>query len=62
MEPVNPENSNNSNNVVEGEASNGKGDSSLPTTGQGIYFGLTILASVVVIGLGILLLTKKKKK
>ena len=62
VEPVNPENSNNSNNVVEGEASNGKGDSSLPATGQGIYFGLTILASVVVIGLGILLLTKKKKK
>lgn len=60
--PVNPEIPGQSENTSEG--SNGldnSGKNDLPTTGQGVYFGITIIIGIIIIGSGIFMFSKKKK-
>lgn len=38
------------------------GKSDLPATGQGVYFGITIIIGIIIIGSGILMFSKSKKK
>ena len=53
--PVNPDSSENSNNIIE------ENKNDLPKTGQGIFYGVIIAGAIVVIGSGVYLVTKKKK-
>ena len=55
-EPVNPEEPGN-----QGNTENDK-TNDLPETGQGVYFGVTILVAILIIGAGIFMFTKSKKK
>lgn len=66
--PVNPEipgqsentsEGSNNQNIQNGLENGGKND--LPTTGQGVYFGITIIIAIIIIGSGIFMFSKKKK-
>lgn len=66
--PVNPEipgqsentsEGSNNQNIQNGLENGGKND--LPTTGQGVYFGITIIIGIIIIGSGIFMFSKKKK-
>ena len=63
--PVNPEIPGQSENTEKpSEGSNGldnSGKNDLPTTGQGVYFGITIIIGIIIIGSGIFMFSKKKK-
>ena len=63
--PVNPEIPGQSENTEKpSEGSNGldnSGNNDLPTTGQGVYFGITIIIGIIIIGSGIFMFSKKKK-
>ena len=63
--PVNPEIPGQSENTEKpSEGSNGldnSGNNDLPTTGQGVYFGITIIIAIIIIGSGIFMFSKKKK-
>ncbi len=58
-EPVNPSEPNNSTNT---EKPSDKQEVDLPETGQGVYFGVTILVAILIIGAGIFMFSKNKKK
>lgn len=58
-EPVNPSEPNNTTNT---EKPSDKQEIDLPETGQGIYFGITILIAILIIGAGVFMVTKNKKK
>jgi LPXTG-motif cell wall-anchored protein len=63
--PVNPEipgQSENTEKPSEGSnVSENSGNNDLPTTGQGVYFGITIIIGIIIIGSGIFMFSKKKK-
>ncbi|MDU2673134.1 MAG: DUF5011 domain-containing protein [Clostridium sp.] len=55
-EPVNPEKPGNQGNTENDKTNN------LPATGQGVYFGVIIIAAIILIAFGIFMLPRKKYK
>ena len=60
--PENPEDSNKVNNSTDKQETLDKNEGDLPTTGQGVYFGVIIIAAIILIGLGIFMIPRKKYK
>ena len=62
VKPENNQGSNGTNTSTDKEETSNKNESWLPITGQGVYFGVIIVAAIILIGLGIFMVPRKKYK
>lgn len=62
VKPETPENSGEVSTSDDKQETTDKNESDLPATGQGVYFGVIIVAAIILIGVGVFMIPRKKYK